>query len=155
IGIRSGTVTGIDGKTVRSLEIPADGRVGTAAWSVNGNSLAYTTISKGTMSVDILDLPSGATRRVSAPGLSGKITELDWSRDGKDLAFTVTTPSGVALWVADAASAVARRLTPHALNFTTANGNVDDAGCNWLEGRPPLVCRLWPANRGALPKISA
>src|SRR5437762_10852325 len=71
IGIRSGTVSSIDGKTVRSLEIPAGGRVGTAAWSVNGNKLAYTTISKGTMALDILDLPGGATRRVSALGLSG------------------------------------------------------------------------------------
>ncbi|HYS69104.1 MAG TPA: prolyl oligopeptidase family serine peptidase, partial [Gemmatimonadaceae bacterium] len=41
------------------------------------------------------------------------------------------------------------------LNFTTARNNiVDDAGCNWLDGSPPLVCRLWPANRGPAPKMS-
>ena len=155
IGIRSGTVSSIDGKTVRSLEIPAGGRVGTAAWSVNGNKLAYTTISKGTMALDILDLPGGATRRVSALGLSGKIADLDWSRDGKDLAFTATTPAGVALWAGDVGSGAARRLTPPILNFTTAHGNVvEDAGCNWLDGKASLVCRLWPASHATAPKVS-
>jgi len=155
IGVRTATVSNIDGKTVRSLDVPAGGRIGTAAWSVNGNKLAYSTISKGTMAIEILDLPSGATRRANASGLSGKIGDLDWSRDGKNLAFTVTTPAGTALWIADVQSGSARRLTPPNLNFTTARGNiVDDAGCNWLEGRAPLVCRLWPANRGAAPKIS-
>ena len=155
IGVRTATVSNIDGKTVRSLDVPAGGRIGTAAWSVNGNKLAYSTISKGTMAIEILDLPNGATRRANASGLSGKIGDLDWSRDGKNLAFTVTTPAGTALWIADVQSGSARRLTPPNLNFTTARGNiVDDAGCNWLEGRAPLVCRLWPANRGAAPKIS-
>jgi len=155
IGIRSGTVSSIDGKTVRSLEIPAGGRVGTAAWSVNGNKLAYTTISKGAMAIDILDLPSGATRRVSASGLSGKIADLDWSRDGKDLAFIATTPAGAALWAADVGSGAARRLTPPILNFTTANGNVvEDAGCNWLDDKASLVCRLWPASHTTAPKVS-
>ena len=155
IGIRSGTVSSIDGKTVRSLEIPAGGRVGTAAWSVNGNKLAYTTISKGAMAIDILDLPSGATRRVSASGLSGKIADLDWSRDGKDLAFIATTPAGAALWAADIGSGAARRLTPPILNFTTANGNVvEDAGCNWLDDKASLVCRLWPASHTTAPKVS-
>ena len=149
IGVRTAIVSNIDGKTVRSLEVPAGGRIGPAVWSVNGNKLAYTTISKGTMAVESLDLQSGATRRVSTSGLSGKIGDLDWSRDGKDLAFTVTTSAGTALWIADVPSASARRLTPPNLNFTTAHGNiVDDAGCNWHEGRARLVCRLWPANRG-------
>ncbi|HEY3134037.1 MAG TPA: prolyl oligopeptidase family serine peptidase [Gemmatimonadaceae bacterium] len=154
-GIRSGTVTSIDGKTTRSLEVPAGGRIGAAAWSVSGDRLAYTSINKGAMSVDLLDLPGGNLRRVTGSGLSGKIGDLDWSRDGKDLAFTVTTPAGTALWVADVGNGTARRLTPQSLNFTTAHANiVDDAGCNWLAGKAPLVCRLWPANRGAPPKIS-
>ena len=155
IGIRSGTVSSIDGKTVRSLEVPAGGRIGSAVWSVGGDKLAYTTISRGAMSVELLDLPTGNVRRISGSGLTGKTGDLDWSRDGKDLAFTVTTPAGTALWVADVASGTARRLTPATLNFTTAHANiVDDAGCNWLNGKAPLVCRLWPANRGAAPKLS-
>src|SRR5437588_4890692 len=49
IGIRSATVSSIDGKIVRNLEVPAGGRIGSAAaWSVSGDKLAYTTISKGT-----------------------------------------------------------------------------------------------------------
>ncbi len=155
IGIRSATVSGIDGKTVRTLEVPAGGRIGSAAWSVSGDKLAYTTISRGAMSVELLDVASGNTRRITGSGLSGKIGDLDWSRDGKDLAFTATTSAGTALWVADIATGAARRLTPPSLNFTTARANlVDDAGCNWLDGKAPLVCRLWPANRGTAPKIS-
>jgi dipeptidyl aminopeptidase/acylaminoacyl peptidase len=155
IGIRSGTVTSIDGKTERTLSTPTGGRIGSTAWSTAGEQLAYTTVSNGAMSVEILDPASGRTRRVTATGLSGRIRDLDWSRDGKDLAFTATTPAGTALWVADIGNATAHRLTPPTLNITTARGNiVDDAGCNWLDGKAPLICRLWPANRAGAPKTS-
>jgi dipeptidyl aminopeptidase/acylaminoacyl peptidase len=155
IGIRSGTVSSIDGKTERTLSTPAGGRLGSTSWSTAGDQLAYTTISNGAMSVDILDPASGRTRRIAATGLSGRIRDLDWSRDGKYLAFTTTTPAGTALWIADIGNSTARRLTPPALNITTARGNiVDDAGCNWLDGKAPLVCRLWPANRAGTPKTS-
>ena len=155
IGIRSGTVSGIDGKTERALQVPAGGRIGSTAWSASGDRLAYTTISNGGMSVEILDPPTGRTRRVTASGSTGKIRDLDWSRDGRNLAFTVTTPSGISLWVADVANGTARRLTAPTINFTTARGNiVDDPGCSWLNGNAPLVCRLWPANRGAMPKLA-
>ncbi|HMH25026.1 MAG TPA: prolyl oligopeptidase family serine peptidase, partial [Gemmatimonadaceae bacterium] len=153
--IRSGTVSSIDGKIERALNTPAGGRLGSTAWSTGGDQLAYTTVSNGAMSVEILDPASGRTRRVTATGLSGRIRDLDWSRDGKNLAFTATTPAGTALWVADVGNSTARRLTPPTLNITTARGNiVDDAGCNWLDGKAPLVCRLWPANRGGAPKTS-
>jgi dipeptidyl aminopeptidase/acylaminoacyl peptidase len=155
IGIRSGSVTSVDGRTVRTLDVPTDGRIGTAAWSADGDRLAYTTISNQHMALEILDPATGRARHVAASGLSGKIRDLDWSRDGKHLAFTATTPTGIGLWVVDAGAATAHRLTPPTLNFTTARGNiVDDAGCNWLNGKAPLVCRLWPANRGAPPRIS-
>jgi dipeptidyl aminopeptidase/acylaminoacyl peptidase len=155
IGIRSGTVSSIDGKIERALNAPAGGRLGSTAWSTAGDQLAYTTVSNGAMSVEILDPASGRTRRVTATGLSGRIRDLDWSRDGKDLAFTATTPAGTALWVANIGNATARRLTPPTLNITTARGNiVDDAGCNWVDGKAPLVCRLWPANRAGAPKTS-
>lgn len=155
IGIRSGTVSGIDGKTERVLQVPAGGRIGGTAWSGGGDQLAYTTIASRNMSLDILDPATGRVRHIAAPGLSGKFRDLDWSRDGKHLAFTATTTAGTALWVADLATGTPRRLTPPTLNFTTARGNiVNDTGCNWNRGKAPLVCRLWPANRGAPPKIS-
>ncbi|MFL5639285.1 MAG: S9 family peptidase [Gemmatimonadaceae bacterium] len=155
IGIRSATVTSIDGKTERSLQVPSGGRLGSAEWSRGGDLLAYTTISNGATAVEILNPATGRTRRVNAPGLIGRIRDLSWSRDGKNLAFTVTTPTGTALWVADVANASARRLTAPVLNFTTARGNiVDDPGCAWVNGKSELVCRLWPANRRALPKSS-
>jgi dipeptidyl aminopeptidase/acylaminoacyl peptidase len=155
IGIRSASVSSVDGKVERVLQVPQGGRIGSTMWSTVGDQLAYTTISNGAMSLDILDLSTGRTRRVAAAGPSGRIRDLEWSRDGKNLAFTVTTPAGTALWVADAGSTTARRLTPPTLNFTTARGNiVDDSGCRWLNGKSPLVCRLWPSNRGAMPKIS-
>ena len=155
IGTRSGSVISIDGRTVRTLDVPAGGRIGGAAWSADGDRLAYTTISNQHMAFEMLDPATGKVRHVSASGLSGKIRDLDWSRDGKNLAFTATTPAGTALWVVDVASGIARRLTPATLNFTTTRGNiVNDAGCSWLNGKAPLVCRLWPANRGAPPRIS-
>ncbi|MFL5584825.1 MAG: TolB family protein, partial [Gemmatimonadaceae bacterium] len=155
IGIRSATVSSIDGKTERSLQVPSGGRLGSAEWSRGGDLLAYTTISNGATAVEILNPATGRTRRVNAPGLIGRIRDLSWSRDGKNLAFTVTTPTGTALWVADVANATARRLTAPVLNFTTARGNiVDDPGCAWVNGKSELVCRLWPANRRALPKSS-
>src|SRR5205809_708159 len=116
IGIRSGAVSSIDGKVERTLKVPAGGRVGSTAWSTSGNQLAYTTISNGTMSVEILDPATGRSRRITGSGLSGRIRDLDWSRDGKNLAFTATTSAGTALWVADVASGAARRLTPPTLN---------------------------------------
>jgi dipeptidyl aminopeptidase/acylaminoacyl peptidase len=155
IGIRSGAVSSIDGKTERALQVPSGGRIGTTSWSRDGNHLAYTTIGGGKMALVILDPATGVLHHIAAPGLSGKLLDLEWSRDGRHLAFTATTPAGTAVWAADIASSAARRLTPTTLNFTTARGNiVDDPGCNWLDGKAPLVCRLWPSQRGALPKTS-
>ena len=155
IGIRSGTVSSVDGKIERTLQMPAGGRIGSTAWATAGDQLAYTTISNGAMSVDILDPATGRTRHITGSGLTGRIRDLDWSRDGKDLAFTTTTAAGTALWVAELGNGTARRLTPPTLNFTTARGNiVDDSGCNWLRGKAPFVCRLWPANRGTGPKAA-
>ncbi|HUQ99898.1 MAG TPA: prolyl oligopeptidase family serine peptidase [Gemmatimonadaceae bacterium] len=154
IGIRSATISDVDGRTQRSLDVPAGGRIGSTAWS-RGDQLAYTTISMGTMSLFIVDGSSGRSRRVAVPSMSGRIRDLSWSSDGKNLAFTTTTPAGTALWVADVSSSSARRLTPPALNFTTARGNiVDDTGCDWLNGKAPLVCRLFAGNRGSAPKMS-
>ena len=45
IGIRSGTVTAIDGNTSIALEVPDGGRIGGTAWSHSGDDLAYTTLS--------------------------------------------------------------------------------------------------------------
>ncbi|MDP9200482.1 MAG: prolyl oligopeptidase family serine peptidase [Gemmatimonadota bacterium] len=155
IGIRSAAVSSIDGKTERALQVPSGGRIGTTAWSSDGDQLAYTIIASRTMALDILDPATGRVRHIVAPGLSGRLRDLEWSRDEKHLAFTVTTPAGTALWVADLAAGTPRRLTPPTLNFTTARGNiVNDTGCNWISGKAPLVCRLWPANRGAPPKMS-
>src|ERR1700681_473735 len=78
IGVRSGSVTSIDGRTVRSLDVPAGGRVGGTSWSADGDRLAYTTISNQNMALEILDPATGRARHVSAAGLSGKIRDLDW-----------------------------------------------------------------------------
>src|SRR4051812_24034373 len=154
IGVRSATISGVDGGNQRSLDVPSGGRIGSTAWS-RGNQLAYTTISNGTMSLYVIDAASGRATRVGVPNMSGRIRDLSWSTDGKHLAFTTTTPPGTALWVADVSANTARRLTPASLNFTTARGNiVDDPGCDWLNGKAPLVCRLFATNRSALPRTS-
>jgi dipeptidyl aminopeptidase/acylaminoacyl peptidase len=153
IGIRSATVYGAGGNSERAMPVPVGGRIGNIAWAARNNQLAYTTITNGKMAVHVYspDNP-GRVRQIVAPGLSGRIRDLSWSRDGAQLAFTETTSAGTALWVADVVAGQAKRLTPPTLNFTTARGNiVDDPGCSWLDGLAPLVCRLWPANRGAPP----
>src|SRR5882762_8008704 len=94
IGIRSATVSGIDGKVERTLKVPDGGRLGSTAWSNGGDLLAFTTISNGTMAVEILDPASGRTRRVTGSGLAERIRDFDWWRDGMRLAFTLTTPAG-------------------------------------------------------------
>jgi dipeptidyl aminopeptidase/acylaminoacyl peptidase len=154
IGIRSATISGIDGRTQRTIEVPANGRLGSTAWSMDGEQLAFTTISSGKMSLAVVDAASGRTRRITAPGLDGRIRDLEWSRDGK-LAFTTTTPAGTALWTGNVATGTAKRVATANLNFTTARGNiVDDPGCSWVNGSGPLVCRVFPAKRGSIPKIS-
>ena len=71
IGIRSGTVSSINGKTERTLRRrladALDRRPGPLR-----DQLAYTTVSNGTMSVEILDPASGRTRRVTATRIVGK-----------------------------------------------------------------------------------
>ena len=76
IGIRSGTVTSIDGKVERILQVPAGGRIGAIAWSTNGDQLAYTTVANGTMSVQILEPATGRTQRISAPDPTSAIGAL-------------------------------------------------------------------------------
>src|SRR5450759_2010978 len=101
IGIRSGLVSSIGGKIERELQVPAGGRLGSTAWSMTGDQLAYTTVSNGGMAVEILDPLTGRARHITASGLSGRIRDIDWSRNGRNLAFTATTPAVTALWVAD------------------------------------------------------
>src|SRR5258705_12887203 len=55
IGIRSGTVTSVDGRTERVLQVPSGGRIGTTSGSNNGDLLAYTTIAGGEMGLVILE----------------------------------------------------------------------------------------------------
>src|SRR2546423_1053289 len=97
-----------------------------------------------------------ATCLVSAvPAWPERLPNLIWPLAEKIRASPATSPAGSALWIADVIAGSVRRLTPPSLNFTTARANiVDDAGCNWLNGKAPLVCRLWPPNRGAFPKTS-
>src|SRR6202165_3153809 len=85
IGIRSGTATSVDGKTERTLSVPAGGRIGSTVWSSDGDRLAYPTIASGSMALDILDPATGRVRRIAAPELAGKIRGLDWSRGGQNL----------------------------------------------------------------------
>ena len=61
IGIRSATVTNIDGKTERVLPVPAGGRIGGVAWS-DESHIAYTTIANGIMGLDVLDPATGRVR---------------------------------------------------------------------------------------------
>lgn len=154
IGIVSASVTSVDGRTSRALAVPAGGRIGSTAWSRDGDRIAFTTIANHAMQLYAMDLPTGRSRRLTAPELGGRLGELIWSDDGKHLAFTSTLPSGVSLWVADVGG-IARRLTQPVVNFANAStGRGQSTSCSWLAGRPELLCKLFPSNRGAPPRLS-
>src|ERR1700674_2475063 len=82
IGIRSGTVSSIDGKIEQALPVPVGGRIGSTAWSGDGHHLAYTTIVNGNMALGFLSPDSsGRVLNDVSPPFKGKIRDLDWSRD--------------------------------------------------------------------------
>jgi dipeptidyl aminopeptidase/acylaminoacyl peptidase len=154
VGIVSASVANIDGSVTRSLPVPAGGRLGSTAWSRDGNQIAFTTIDGTGMQLHVMDLATGRSRRVSAPNLGGKLGDLSWSNEGTHVAFTSTTPAGVSLWLADPDGA-ARRLTPPVVSFVSSSvGRGSSGACAWVSGRAELLCRLFSANHGAPPKIS-
>src|SRR6266542_195522 len=154
IGIVSASVVPVNGTKTRVLGVPPAGRLGSAVFSRDGTRVAYTAIDKGAMRLYQVDLASGSVRRLDGAGTHGRIGDLSWSGDNKHLAFMVTTPAGVALWVADAAQG-ARQLTPPQVTFVnTGSGRFQAPACSWLNTRPELVCKMFPADRGAPPKLS-
>jgi dipeptidyl aminopeptidase/acylaminoacyl peptidase len=153
VGIVSASVASIDGTVTRTLPVPARGRLGSTAWSRDGDKIAFTTIDGRAMQLYVMDLASGRSRRVTAPNLGGKLGDLSWSSDGTHLAFTSTTPAGVSLWETDANGA-ARRLTSPVVSFVNSSvGRGPNSACPWISSSM-LLCRLFPARLGAPPKIS-
>jgi dipeptidyl aminopeptidase/acylaminoacyl peptidase len=153
VGIVSASVVRIDGSVTRALPVPAGGRLGNAALSGEGDRIAFTTIDGRTMQLYVMDLGTGGSRRVNAPNLGGKLGDLSWSNDGTHLAFTSTISAGVSLWVTDANGA-ARRLTSPVVSFVNSSvGRGSNSVCPWIS-TSELLCRLFPANHGAPPKIS-
>jgi dipeptidyl aminopeptidase/acylaminoacyl peptidase len=153
IGIVSATISGIDGKTSRTLPVPTGGRLGSTAWSRDGNKLAFTTIDRGSMRLYSIELPTGDVRRLDSNTV-GRLSDLAWSADGRHVAYLVTTSAGTSLWAANIGGA-ARRLTPAVVNsVNTGGGRSQNSPCLWLGDRPEMLCRLFPSDHGAPPKPS-
>lgn len=144
-GIRSATLKPVDGGAEITIPIPEGARITSPQWNGAGTQLAYFVITPGRMGPQVFDIATRTVRTISAQGLAGRLSPADgWSRDGKHFLFTATTAEGVALWVVDVDANVARRLTPPSINFVAG-------GCNWVAGRAPAVCLLYPTNRGSAP----
>jgi dipeptidyl aminopeptidase/acylaminoacyl peptidase len=145
-GVRTASLKPVDGGPEITMSIPSGARLTFPQWSRDASRLAYFVITPERMALHIFDIATRASRAVTATGLEGRLASSGgWSRDGKHFLFSATTREGEALWVADVDAATARRLTPPTVNYVAG-------GCSWTSGRPPAVCLMFPAGRGAEPK---
>ncbi|MDO8540085.1 MAG: prolyl oligopeptidase family serine peptidase [Opitutaceae bacterium] len=147
-GITKLTLKSIDGAVQRTLLPPPGGHIVSLSWvrdSATGGEGAYTVVHDETrMSIHLYDATSGISRPIATPGLSGRIGGLNFTRDGRYLAFNATTREGVTLWIANTSDAAAKKVEGVFLNHV--NG-----GTTWTRGKPPLIARMIPAERGAPP----
>ncbi|HSE06820.1 MAG TPA: Tol-Pal system beta propeller repeat protein TolB [Methylomirabilota bacterium] len=106
------------------------------AFSPDGRSVALTLSRDGNPEVYVLNLTSGAFRRLTT--YSGIDTEPSWSPTGREIAFVSERAGGAHIFVMDAEGANVRRLTPAGFNtqprwspkgdtivFTSRQGNFD------------------------------
>jgi len=93
----------------------------------------------------------GAEKPVTGLPAVPKILDIAWSPDGKKVAFVEKTSgagAGLTLYVVDVATAHARQVSVTRLNA------VMGAPCAWMPDSAALLCRIVPADRGAVPTAS-
>jgi dipeptidyl aminopeptidase/acylaminoacyl peptidase len=96
--------------------------------------------------INVLDIASGAIRKVSGLPAKVKIADLAWSPDERWVAFSIWTPNGVELWMLDVRNAQVRRLIREKINAVTGSG------FSWLKGSEQLLVRLIPLRQSAEPQ---
>jgi TolB protein len=84
------------------------------AWSPDGRRVALTLTKDGNPEIYLLDLASGAFRRLT--NHMGIDTEPTWSPTGREIAFVSERGGGAQLYVMDVDGANVRRLTPGGFN---------------------------------------
>jgi dipeptidyl aminopeptidase/acylaminoacyl peptidase len=100
----------------------------------------------GTIALTLKDVATGAERKLTLPS-TGSFAP-SFSPDGKRIAITHTTDNGIRLLVADVATAQVRTLVDGGLNGLAG-------GCGWTDDSTGFLCRLIPAERGAMPSPPA
>lgn len=95
--------------------------------------------------LSIVDIASGAIRKVNNLPANVKIADLAWSPDERWVAFSIWTAGGVELWMLDVKHAHVRRLIREKLNAVTGSG------FSWLKGSDKLLVRLIPLHQKPIP----
>ena len=143
VGIRSARLQPIDGGAETVIEVPAGTRLSAPQWTRDSKRIAFFSVAENRMGLRLFDVATKRMRTIAAPTLTGRLAPSGgWSRDGKHYLFTATTPAGASLWLADADAGTAKRLTTPTINYVAG-------GCNWMAGRAPAICLMYPAGRAA------
>jgi Tol biopolymer transport system component len=105
-----------DGSSVRHLThvAPEEGGAQVARWSPDGTRLAFQVNSrtqKGSAHVWIIDLATGATRKLASHSEAYLDETPSWFPDGKRLAFQSNRTGTMEVWVMNADGSGARQLT--------------------------------------------
>ncbi len=99
--------------------------------------------------LSLLDIASGATRKVSGLPARVQIADMAWSADERWLAFSCWGKTGVELWLLNVKTASAHKLISEHLNAVTS------AGFSWVSGddqADQLLVRLLPRTQKNAPR---
>jgi imidazolonepropionase-like amidohydrolase/Tol biopolymer transport system component len=115
------TLDGSSPRQLTQLSNP-DGYEGDAAWSPDGKTVAFTRAmppdlsnNSGRMTIELLDVDSGATRNLSITGLQNpSVSDPTWVNGGKHIVFVTRMPQttrGGQIWIVSATGGQARPVT--------------------------------------------
>ncbi len=95
--------------------------------------------------LSLIDVATGAIRKVTGLPASPYMSVPEWSPDGKQFACTNTTAIGIELWIGNAASGAASRV-----DGVRISAILGDA-VQWMPDGRTLLVQTVPAGRGAVP----
>ncbi|OLF75520.1 peptidase S9 prolyl oligopeptidase [Maricaulis sp. W15] len=99
---------------------------------------------RSVVGLSLVDLDSGAERRVDLPDDAG-ISNISWSPDGSQIAFVMTRNDQLSLWVVDVETARARQLVRSGINAVFSP-------IDWMPDGERLLVSLVDPDRGAMPE---
>ncbi|TDI76809.1 MAG: hypothetical protein E2O84_01955, partial [Bacteroidetes bacterium] len=94
----------IDSKTGDETRLTRDARAYSPAWSPDGKQVAFLKSLDGTANLYMLDVESGAVRRLTDHEDGSQITEPAWNPDGRSIAYGYSRLTGRDIRIVDVAS---------------------------------------------------